>query len=48
MVRGKITEHYQKEISFCYTPEGKEINNAINKSAVEKWNKKHVGSTVPS
>jgi long-chain acyl-CoA synthetase len=48
MVRGKITEHYQKEISFCYTPEGKEINNVLNNSVVEKWNIKHVVSTVPS
>ncbi len=39
MVRGKITEHYQKELAFCFTPEGKEITNDLNNQAIGKWNK---------
>lgn len=38
MVRGKITEHYQKELAFCYTPDGKDIINEMNIEAINKWN----------
>ncbi|MEI7829421.1 MAG: AMP-binding protein [Prolixibacteraceae bacterium] len=39
MVRGKITEHYSKEIDFLYTPEAKNIVNHVNLSALKKWTK---------
>ena len=38
MVRGKITEHYHKEIDFLYTPEAKNIVNQVNITALKKWN----------
>ena len=38
MVRGKITEHYKKELAFLYTPEAKNIQNKMNIEAVKKWN----------
>jgi long-chain acyl-CoA synthetase len=37
MVRGKITEHYSKEIDFLYTPEAKNIVNQANLAALKKW-----------
>ncbi|MCK9641041.1 MAG: AMP-binding protein [Prolixibacteraceae bacterium] len=37
MVRGKITEHYTKEIDFLYTPEAKSIVNSMNVGALKKW-----------
>ena len=37
MVRGKITEHYGKEINFLYTPEAKNIVNPMNVGALKKW-----------
>lgn len=37
MVRGKITEDYQKEIEFLYTPQAKNIENEMNISAIKKW-----------
>ncbi len=37
MVRGKITEHYESEINFLYTPEAKNILNSTNISALKKW-----------
>ena len=37
MVRGKITEDYQKEIEFLYTPSAKNIENEMNISAIKKW-----------
>lgn len=37
MVRGKITEHYTKEINFLYTPEAKNVVNAMNIGALKKW-----------
>jgi len=37
MVRGKITEQYQKELAYCYTPEGKETVNPLNMGAIAKW-----------
>ncbi len=37
MVRGKITEHYSKEIEFLYTPEAKNIMNAVNMDGLKKW-----------
>ena len=39
MVRGKITDQYQKELKHCYTPEGKEITNPSNIQAISNWNK---------
>ena len=38
MVRGKITEHYAKELEFLYTPQAKNIENEINLTAIQKWN----------
>ncbi len=37
MVRGKITEHFKKEIDFLYTPEAKNIVNQMNIAALKKW-----------
>jgi long-chain acyl-CoA synthetase len=37
MVRGKITEHYEKELEFLYTPQAKNIENEINLEAIKKW-----------
>lgn len=37
MVRGKITEHYNNEINFLYTPEAKNIVNSTNVAALKKW-----------
>ena len=38
MVRGKITEHYAKELEFLYTPKAKNIENEMNIEAIKKWN----------
>lgn len=38
MVRGKITEHFSKELDFIYTPEAKEIKNHLNIRAIKIWN----------
>jgi long-chain acyl-CoA synthetase len=38
MVRGKITEHYGKELEILYTPQAKNIENNMNIEAVKKWN----------
>ncbi len=38
MVRGKITEHYEKELDFLYTPQSKNIENEMNLAAIKKWN----------
>lgn len=38
MVRGKITEHYTKELDILYTPQAKNIENIMNIEAVKKWN----------
>ncbi len=38
MVRGKITERFKKELDYLYTPEAKEIKNAMNIQAVKSWN----------
>ena len=38
MVRGKITEHYSKELDFLYTPPAKNIENDMNIDALKKWN----------
>ncbi len=38
MVRGKITEHYQKELEFLYTPQAKNVENEMNIEAIKKWN----------
>jgi long-chain acyl-CoA synthetase len=38
MVRGKITEHYSKELDFLYTPPAKNIENDMNFDALKKWN----------
>jgi long-chain acyl-CoA synthetase len=37
MVRGKITEHYHKELEFLYTPQAKNIENEMNLEALKKW-----------
>ncbi len=39
MVRGKINEHYEKELEFLYTPQSKLIENPLNIEAIKKWNK---------
>ena len=38
MVRGKIIEHYGKELEFLYTPKAKNIENEMNIEAIKKWN----------
>lgn len=38
MVRGKINEHYSKELDFLYTPQAKNIENNMNIEAVKKCN----------
>jgi long-chain acyl-CoA synthetase len=38
MVRGKINEHYGKELEFLYTPQAKNIENEMNLEAIKKWN----------
>jgi long-chain acyl-CoA synthetase len=38
MVRGKINEHYSKELDFLYTPQAKNIENEMNLAAMKKWN----------
>ncbi len=38
MVRGKIAEHYEKELEFLYTPQAKNIENEMNIEAIKKWN----------
>ena len=35
IVRGKVEEHYADLIDFCYTPEGKDIHNERNRTALE-------------
>jgi long-chain acyl-CoA synthetase len=37
MVRGKINEHYEKELDFLYTPQAKLIENEMNIEALKKW-----------
>jgi long-chain acyl-CoA synthetase len=39
MVRGKITEYFNQEMDFIYTPEAKDINNLRNVYSIKKWNK---------
>ncbi|HPE76559.1 MAG TPA: AMP-binding protein [Draconibacterium sp.] len=38
MVRGKITEHYEKELEFLFKPQAKNIENEMNLEALKKWN----------
>jgi long-chain acyl-CoA synthetase len=38
MVRGKINEHYSKELEFLYTPQAKNIENEMNLETIKKWN----------
>ena len=38
MVRGKINEHYSKELEFLYTPQSKNIENGMNLENLKKWN----------
>jgi long-chain acyl-CoA synthetase len=38
MVRGKITEHFNEQLSFLYTAEAKNIQNKMNMEALGKWN----------
>lgn len=37
MVRGKITEHFNSELEFLYTPEARNIVNQRNLDALKKW-----------
>ena len=37
MVRGKITEYFNDELEFLYTPEAKNIVNQRNLDALKKW-----------
>jgi long-chain acyl-CoA synthetase len=37
MVRGKITEYFDQELNFLYTPEAKNIVNTKNLDALRKW-----------
>jgi len=37
MVRGKINEHYEKELEYLYTPQAKSIENEMNIAALKKW-----------
>lgn len=39
MVRAKVTETFDKELEFLYTPAAKNIENEMNLKAVEEWNK---------
>jgi len=39
MVRAKVTETFVAELEFLYTPAAKNIENELNLSAIEKWNK---------
>ena len=39
MVRGKITEHFRKELDYVYTPEAKEIKNRMNIQSIQILNK---------
>jgi long-chain acyl-CoA synthetase len=38
MVRGKITERYNKELEFLFTPQAKNFENEFNFEAIKKWN----------
>lgn len=38
IVRGKITEYFSNELEFLYTPQAKNIENAMNIEAIKKWN----------
>lgn len=40
IVRGKIVEYFAKELEFLYKPEAKNIYNAMNFKALDKWNSK--------
>lgn len=37
MVRGKINEHFEKELEYLYTPQAKSIENQFNIEAIKKW-----------
>jgi long-chain acyl-CoA synthetase len=39
MVRAKVTETFAAELEFLYTPAAKNIENEMNLSAMEAWNK---------
>ena len=40
IVRGKIVEYFAKQLEFLYKPDAKNIYNAMNFEALNKWNKK--------
>ncbi len=40
MVRGKITEYFNQELLFLYTPAAKNIENEFNLESIRKWNNK--------
>lgn len=37
MVRGKITEHFNRELVFLYTPAAKNIENEYNLESIGRW-----------
>lgn len=37
MVRGKITEHFKKELDYLYTAEAREIKNRMNIQVIKSW-----------
>jgi long-chain acyl-CoA synthetase len=38
MVRGKITERYNNELEFLFSPQAKNFENEFNFEAIKKWN----------
>ena len=38
MVRGKILDYFSSEMEYIYTPDAKDISNARNLGAIQKWN----------
>ena len=38
LVRGRVNEHYSKEMEFLYTPPAKNIENEMNINSIKKWN----------
>ena len=37
MVRGKITEYFKHEMKYIYTPDAKDITNALNIESIRNW-----------
>jgi len=40
MVRREVTEQFDKELKFLYTPPARKIDNEMNRSAIEEWSRK--------